>query len=242
MNKIAIFGDSYTVKIPDREGKSWPEHLIDLGNCITNFGISGSGVYYSYNQFIKNYEEFDTILFLVSAYSRKWIKTQVENSHYQHIPVPASCQYFLKEKNNDGSYVITNTIDRTKLQVVYDYMIYALVDEEYLTYQKLMVEQILRLRPDTILIPCFRTDISYVPNWNGYTLVDISFLDRIIKGYTFQDLIDMRHCHLNDHNNLILAHKINDYLKSNRQEQFRLNINEFKSTTIDPSKHFLIRK
>lgn len=75
--KIGIFGDSYT-QVPDhrirdksRNDFSWTEILGKRLNARTsNFALSSTSIYWSYQRFQEKFKEFDTIIFCYSSHLR----------------------------------------------------------------------------------------------------------------------------------------------------------------------------
>ena len=71
--KIAIFGDSYADPYNNSiEAVSWTKLLKEKSNDykITNFAYGGTSLWWSYELFLKNYEKFDTIIFVITTAGR----------------------------------------------------------------------------------------------------------------------------------------------------------------------------
>lgn len=249
MLTLGIYGDSFAHSKKNTR-KSWIDYLQEHYD-ITNYGVDGSGVYWSYSKFLKTYKQFDFIIFLVTSCDRIHIKTKDLNSQWQHLHSANGCENWLNEKDQDGIPTVTDVMDRKIIKVVQDYMIYAQSREEAYEYAKLMVENIIRLKRELLIIPCFNLDWCYVPQYNG-NLYDISLLDVDHyggkDGYGIEQFgYDLRQCHLNDRNNEILANKIHSHINISMEQQsftsLKLDRNDFTYPYNEPlSYNFTPRK
>lgn len=89
--KIGIFGCSFADEtLPytlDSNLQSWSSYLRVYGYDVTNFGVKGSSVWYSYDLYCRHHNNFDLILFLETAAGRYYaenIKTHLVPT-LQHI-------------------------------------------------------------------------------------------------------------------------------------------------------------
>jgi hypothetical protein len=212
--KIGIFGDSYSCNNPflhaDYIGleeatarKSWIDHIeIEKNIRVANHSVRGSGLYYSYSQFKKYQRTYDKIIFIVTDWGRLWVPN-IRAGH-PHIPGLVHCEEKMKYSADED--------DREVFKAAYDYYVYLENQDREIDFHKLMISDILRTRSDTLLIPAFdNTRFSFVPNWAGSTLQDISDID----SYFFKRPIggpDLKHCHFNDENNLIFAKHIINWI------------------------------
>jgi hypothetical protein len=71
-DRVAVYGDSFADPNghghwdhPELEQYSWI-NLLGKKYDVTNFGKASSSVYYSYNEFLSSYEEYNKIVFLVT--------------------------------------------------------------------------------------------------------------------------------------------------------------------------------
>jgi hypothetical protein len=94
---------------------------------------------------------------------------------------------------------------------------------------KLMISDILRIRSDALLIPVFNNEQqSFVPNWAGSTLRDISDIDcNFFKRPTGGP--DLKHCHFNDENNLIFARHVINWIE--HETPLRIDLREYQAPT-----------
>jgi hypothetical protein len=211
--KIGIFGDSYACNNPLLSSyfigeeatarKSWIDHIeIEKKIRVANHSMMGSGLYYSYNQFKKYQRTYDKIIFIVTNWGRLW----VPNIHagHPHIPGLAHCEEKMQYSVDED--------DREIFKAAYDYYVYLENQDKEIDLHKLMISDILRIRSDALLIPVFNNEQqSFVPNWAGSTLRDISDIDcHFFKRQTGGP--DLKHCHFNDENNLIFAKHIINWI------------------------------
>jgi hypothetical protein len=93
--RIGVFGDSYAA---GKSPTSWGSLLATMNDCVVeNFAERGTSLFYSYLKFIENYDNFDVIIFLVTAPGRLY---------HEHITCPnfASAEYQLKNYPEDFMY------------------------------------------------------------------------------------------------------------------------------------------
>lgn len=228
--KIAIFGDSFADvdaavdfawNINDTLKRSW-YNILSKEYRIDNFAKSGSGLFYSYDQFCKVHSDYDKIIFLITAHGRIYANSIKEHlSGFDHI---LRCY-----ENSQG-----------EKQKVYasalNYLIYIQNDEESMTFHRLMIEDIKRKRNDALLISCFNQDRSLIDT--SCSLHDISLLD--IKHYDLKNdwpSLDKRACHMNDENNKIFAKLLEDWVLTNN---FSMDVSQF--TTSDKPVDYYFNK
>lgn len=230
--KIAIYGDSFTVTHP-RQANSWVQHLKILGYNIDNLGANGSSCYYSYKKFTYTHQEYDKIIFLATGYGRYWLKdNKFEPS--QHVNGPDCAESFLNWPDITPG-------DQNRLRVLRDYMIHVQNTEQEQDFQDLMLREVKKIRPDTILIPCFDHNSSRVPNWEGPCLFDICKIDIQHFNLTRQQWTypgsDLRHAHMNDDNNIIFANNLALTIESD-SANFFINLNDYVKPTKDVTHYF----
>lgn len=74
--RIGIFGDSfadrmaYNADSPFKEDESWIKCLEDVGHSVVTYGKTGTSTWYSFQQFLAHYEQFDHIVFCYSSLHR----------------------------------------------------------------------------------------------------------------------------------------------------------------------------
>jgi hypothetical protein len=228
--KIGIFGDSYACNNPLLSSyfigeeatarKSWIDHIeIEKKIRVANHSMMGSGLYYSYNQFKKYQRTYDKIIFIVTNWGRLW----VPNIHagHPHIPGLAHCEEKMQYSVDED--------DREIFKAAYDYYVYLENQDKEIDLHKLMISDILRIRSDALLIPVFNNEQqSFVPNWAGSTLRDISDIDcHFFKRPTGGP--DLKHCHFNDENNVIFARHVINWI--DHQTPLHIDLREYQAPT-----------
>lgn len=229
--KIGIFGDSYSCNNPflhaDYIGleeatarKSWIDHIeIEKNIRVANHSVRGSSLYYSYSQFKKYQRTYDKIIFIVTDWGRLWVPNITVG--HAHIPGLAHCEVKLNHCQDDD--------DREVFKAAYDYYVYLENQDREIDFHKLMISDILRTRSDALLIPAFDNErFSFVPNWSGSTLQDISDIDcHFFKRPSGGP--DLKHCHFNDENNLIFARHVINWIDN--QTPLHIDLREYCAPT-----------
>lgn len=203
MLKVGVFGDSFGYEdsifsnksVESRSiGKSWVTLLRDHVN-IDNYCKPGSDLYFSYKNFIENYQKFDKNIFLITNFNRFSFKFQNGFVH-AHSFNSAKSQL----KNNIGE-------KQRALKASMDYFLYLQDDEKDIMLRDLFINDIVSKSNNTIFINCFGAnslnEIMQQENqvWN------------LPSRYTFNEkFIDIRKSHLTNQNNEILFGKVLKYL------------------------------
>jgi len=240
--KIAIYGDSYGShwinNIPgdkiDR-GLSWPE-LLAKEHQVTNFSQGASSLFFSYQHFIKNHHNYDYNIFLVTQLHRLIVPRNYHGEVYQHV-IPEKYKDEMNSKYHRDDAFLEN-------------------QEHDTIFHNLMVDNILRLNPNTLLIPTFPSSLDNAP---GCSLFDIYIrslnkipmseqlfknyfpLNRIIKGTVGEFIFeDYTKCHLHDVNHIILHKHIVGAI-DNKQNILNININDFE-TPDKPFEYYFIKR
>jgi hypothetical protein len=209
MQKLAIFGDSYARKdATDIQEKSWHDFMDAYD--VTNFGESGSDLWFSYNLFLKNHSKFDKIIFLVTAPHRIRLANPSVIIYPNQNYTSASIKL---ESATDKEY------DQYKTIVDYYNLIHDNDKEEHL--HCLMIKNIQSLRNDALVYPCFNS------NWStDIGLYDITKFEDSYLGLTDEKrndlyrkgLRDSRACHMTEHNNKIVANLFLERLNGSTQQ------------------------
>jgi len=210
--KIGIFGDSYSTDFSlsfdqnidtTKAGTAWV-NLLKKDYDIENFSFPGSALYYSYYKFLKNYKEFDKIIFVFTLPGRISLKHPYDKK-FMHL----SYHHGIDLKK------IMYPEDSKKYQIISDYMKYVQdLEKENILYN-LMKEDIFSKRSDIISI---------------YTedLMTITAKENAYWGIDFEHQLtvnDIRHCHLIKENNFILYNKVKECLEKNIE--FKLDIDDY---------------
>lgn len=222
---IGIFGDSFADEIifKDRPGLSWVEYLRTAhGKNVTCFAMAGSSLYYSYDLFKKNHIKFDKVVFVATAIGRLTIPSYInfkdESGEYlRHINTLDTAIAHLsddnKHKHTEESYNAT--------KAAAEYYKYLYDSEKEKSIYKLIIDDIFKIRPDTIMLYLHK-DFSFNDNPG---LVDISVYEMQPYGYDKLPIqMDYRKCHISEVNNSILADKVNSWIHG---EQQVLSLNDF---------------
>jgi len=198
MKTLGIFGDSY-----GRSGgydiaeKDWVDFIKDTGKFeVTNFSVGGSSLWYSYKLFLENKNKFDKIIFLITSPARLWITSPMAKiAPFQNYNVRIKAE-------------LASGIEKKQYQTIVDY--YELIhdnDLEDIRHQ-LMVENITRVRADTIVYPCFSTaylddvELSEITRFEDSHLgLTQSLKDKFYR----QGRRDSRTCHMTEENNKLVS-------------------------------------
>lgn len=214
--KVAIFADSFgdpniLPGYPDREvfdsvGLSWPE-LLSQEFDVTNFAKCGTGLYYSYKLFCEHHAKFDKIIILPSQAGRFTVLLPDTQTEFHCVP-----GFVHSMEKHLANYPSIKLQDRQVLTAAMDYIIHVLDLEREHTFNKLMVEDIKKMRPDTIIVDAFQPTIN-----KGSTLGHMATLELEYWKITPQhlrnfDATDIRKCHLSVENNYMVFEKVKNVL------------------------------
>ena len=196
MKKLAIFGDSYARKdASDINEKSWPEFLI--GYDITNFGDAGTDLWFSYNLFLKNYQQFDNIIFLITSPHR----LTLFNPNVKIYPNQNYTTASIKLESATG-------VENEQYKLIVDYYNLIHNNEKEEKLHQLMIDSVQQLRTDAIVYPCFdNTWSNEIPLYSITKFEDkLLGLDKDARNNFYRKGIrDSRACHMTEANNKIVA-------------------------------------
>lgn len=211
--KIAIYGDSFAVNSKDTQRKSWVDYLSEHYD-IKNYAVVGSSLVYSMENFYRYQNNYQLNIFLVTSFGRLWVPNT------ESIPSGLAGLSAVKYHLN----TCVNEHDLQILRAAHDYYVYIENRQHQVLMHKAMVKDLMSYE-NTIIIPCFKHG-SYVPNWQGSSMMDIADLD--LKYYSIDYFTrDKKPCHLNDQNNKIFATKIHQYIKSPKLKPFYINVHDY---------------
>lgn len=242
--RVAIFGDSFANHALDNSvGKSWID-VVAEHHDVVNFGLSGSCFQYSYELFLKEHENFDTVIFFVTDYHRRYIKAvsdvlpEISGSHMLNILSGSENTKKDIEKLNlkDKDHYI-KMIDNFRFY--FDNYRNA---EFELHVHELLVKNIVTLKPNAVVVPCFPMSItSFQPKDTVYTvqLAETASLDVDLTN-VWIDYQCLRKCHLCEENNIILGNKILAAM-NNSVNYLDLDINDFVTKLDKPTEYYLKR-
>ena len=244
--KIAVYGDSFgddTGQWPHRYndvGPGWTQLLGMTGNnVVSNHSEGGASLFYSFNQFKDTHAEHDRIIFMITSPDR--ITLEIDDFSYRarsfkHHP---SYDQVVKWKEQ---LVKINPRSRgiAQLSALEQYFLLVKNDEYDTDCQRLMLDAIKKIRPDTIIIPCFHTSI---PNLThdalcavGHMEVEYLCNDKYIRLHNqlHSTRVDARKCHMSEENNFIFYRKMIKFLSG---EPVHIDINDFVKPTM-PLDHY----
>jgi hypothetical protein len=235
--KIAIYGDSYANLNLDQpnngRGESWVDSL-KKSHDVTNFGLAGSSVFYSYLKFKEHNEKFDYNVFIITnldrIYNRKLddlLKQESWYTNYKNIELRSSQPF------NDHQLKIIDSV-----KTYFEYW----KDEE--TENILNFNLIENLRKDytnCLFINAFSIEYNPILK-NQFGLIDITAMEQRESGWRekYSDnkihfghldennrmLEDYRLNHLCEENNIILGSKILDAV-SNKKTMLEIDLKDF---------------
>lgn len=203
--KIAIFGDSWADPCDwTIEPISWTKLLTkkDKNYKITNFAKSGTSLWWSYELFLKNYKNFDVIIFVCTSVGRlsRLISGHGVNSERTAI------QKLQQETDPQTIKLLNSAIDY--------YIHFQNYDQEVFLYKKIMEELVQFNSNRLIIVPAFQISIEYQTIFKNFLFeitkkdLKVNFGSSEIKFETIN-----RANHMSKENNEILAEKIHQIIQ-----------------------------
>ena len=246
MKTVGIFGDSHgdCSYLDWRSryktiGLGWPE-LLALKYKVKNFAAGGTRMFYSYDLFSKLHSKFDIIVYIPTQADRFSIYCPDEGRVRHMVPgflLSRAAQELEDNKHNPNDY--------KAMEAAIGYSSYILNQEKEKEMKRLMLQEIKRLRPDTIFLPAFQDDL--MSNIDD-TVVNMSYLSSLeLHHYNTSlaemrarkpPLMDVRKCHLTDSNNRVIFNKVLAAIESN-ETYVRLYHSDFVAPRDDFSKYFV---
>jgi hypothetical protein len=243
MKTVGIFSDSHAdctyLEWKSRYktiGLGWPE-LLALKYKVKNFAMGGSGMFYSYNLFKKMHSKFDIIIYVPTQASR-FSAYYPDTKQTVHL-VPG---FLLSTAKTHLAGTFNNVNDRKVVEAAIAYSTYLLDTDKDNEMKRLMLEEVKRLRPDTIFIPAFQDDVvspKYV-NISHISAMELSAFDISFEKLRKLDtpLMDIRKCHLTDDNNRMLFNKVMAAI-DNRDTNVRITESDFVKPMDPFTKYFV---
>ena len=105
--KLGIFGDSFADENM-RKGKSWVKWLRDDYDydVVDSYGYGGSALEWSYNNFLKHYEKYDKVIFLMTDVRRQhYFDTESREELLFHVSKERSREQ-IKQYKNDKKHTV----------------------------------------------------------------------------------------------------------------------------------------
>lgn len=217
---IGVFGDSYAdpnpTKYLDKQAgiMPWMMHLEKIIGCpVYSYGLSATSIWYSYKKFLSLYKEYDTVIFCYSDLHRWYnINGEIHGGLY-HIRYADQMQFVSAEFKQQAEVLVKAyeylhdwDLDRFLFQSVFN-SVNKLCDEAGITLINILNFEEINGTPLSI-------DISTTKNTVLTNLVQVSGREYLYQSGNgkFKDITelmiaepDKRFCHLNPHNNKVLA-------------------------------------
>jgi len=228
MNKLGIFGDSFADLNPaDLTDKTinripWPCHLSNLLNAeLTCFAKASTSTWWSYQKFLENFENFDTIIFCYSEYNR-WHTLADGFQSLAGLIYEDRLEHHEPHLREMGSYLlkVRPILDDEKFNKFIYQNIFNDINLQCKKHNKKLVN-ILTFdhiwgNQDIVI----NVSGSYGPVITG--MAEISFLE-FHYGPNFHKIYrnkpDRRHCHMNPNNNFVIANIIKETLEGSNTLQ-----------------------
>jgi hypothetical protein len=224
---VGLFGDSYACYSLDF-CSGWFQNPLILSNYnLYSYAEAGSDITWSYKLFLKHHSKYTKNIFIVTESTRHSFTLEpytVFVSNIDHI----------KKNLNDSR------IDKI-LDALYQHYVHTLSTDLYDFGLAGMVENIKRIRPDTIIIYAFYNHSIEKITGNEFYLSQVSLmeLDAFKIDFNFMKkngLIDKRSAHMTVENNQIFAQYIRERLDGNNAT---ISLNDFiVPKTLDKQKYF----
>lgn len=215
---IGVFGDSYA-KGNNKNISKWWNYLLAKKlqvKSYTNYGHGGTSFYYSYNIFLENHYKHDIVVIAVTDPARFHSSISLDSlgerkiTHLSGIP---NIDTYIKDNR------LTSSEKELLISIEHWYMVNSL---EYAgDMQELMINQIINLRPDAIIVPCFSMSLTtkmfakmnLTPLHNLYqmTLIQAKSLGiNLLKEKEWKENIEEVNCHFTDEMNQYVAEIVYD--------------------------------
>lgn len=216
--RIGVYGDSFASIKGGNEKISWFNLLTEfIPNAkVTSYGIPGSSVFYSYRKFLETYEQYDTVIFLVTEPNR-YTKLLYMAGDYRYINTLHSLEQFIK--NNKLS-------DSEKEELDYLKGWFIMSDETYNSAMtEFMLGDIESKKPNTIFFPCFPNSITIerqkkIGSYKGPTMAEfhniqskLLNLDNDVR--VMKENTSTISCHFSKEFNLVIARAFTKKIKEN---------------------------
>lgn len=219
MIKVGVFGDSFASHgDPDC---TWASVLSKLDDkiTVTNHGYMGSSLWFTYQQLREHAHKYTHIVVMVTQWGR--YKLPGLTSPSCHVPGIGTLEDRLRGELAPQ--------DKTSFESLLNWMIHCRDDEQEKLYHQLLVTHIYSTFHKTanfLMVPCFNPDHSgIIPGWTGPCMMDISFKDTTIPGWSDSVLADdPRPCHMNRANNERFAHMVLGWVHG---AKFKIKLNDY---------------
>jgi hypothetical protein len=197
--------------------KGWPRYLeADVYSC------SGSDLYFSYNQFITHHSKYEKCIFIITGPLRYSTKI----SDWLHCASIEDAIEGIELAGDDSTKKYYSTLANF-LENIY----YRDLDRIEIINQAL-IDNIKFQRPDTLFINAF-PDLVQI-----YNLELAAWDTTHEESQDYTRYFDLRHCHMTNDNNKILA----DFIKNNLDTNGYLDLSsiKWKHPTLDEKNQYLV--
>lgn len=221
--KIAIYGDSYGCwlskwdtgkKFNTHLGLSWVEILENSGHDITNFCESGSAFLFSYENFFKNHKNFDLNIFIVSQWTRIYVKALDGIKIFGHASPDVEAERVKKLPfyTNQALHLRILASVKTYMQDWIDWDIIPHV-------QHGLVNNLWNMSPNTLVISGFDDSLDH----KTFSLFSASKHELMLcdkekyEKFDFTMLNCHRKCHFSEENNKVIADLVIDSINTSQK-------------------------
>lgn len=206
---IGFFGDSYVDDGKDNE-TPWHEILADnLNASWESLAVGGCSLDYCYYQFLKNYEKFDKIIFIITSSERGSLFTTDKFKQPKHLAFYQRASFKNLEKINNGtdwhpkkSDTWDKTLKKTLKHEVEKIQHY----DANIMYHHAYLDSIKLRRPDTYFVHAFEW-----PTIKTGCMFNISLLD--VNKFNLNIEEDYRTSHMSQKQNQEFATYMTKHLK-----------------------------
>jgi hypothetical protein len=239
------------------------EYIRDDNNSVKTHALPGTDLLWSFVQFEKYHELYDTIIFVLTSSDRISINYDWDTNELEDFNKPltttniASCQQqkaaFAKDYSAQGVelYHIFSGLEKWYELCATD----GFLEREWIIYN-LIIDRIKQIRPDVKFIKAFsdvpefwvplddgpvKRETNYRRVRKGVSLSDIMHIEDNIMNYTPPAQVpyaDARQCHLTSESHKILAGQIKKWLKTD-ELYLNIDLKEFEGINPDVKKYFV---
>lgn len=163
--KIAVYGDSFAVSKQELDS-SWYSLLGKKLNCqVDSYGEDGSSVYTAYKTFLRTYESYDLIIFLVTTPDRYPIK----------VDFSFASMYVSGLNQIQWMRDTIKIMDATDNAILNDIECWykANPNAYMIDMRDMILEKVERLSNKSVIVPCF----SCIPRFKETENFNITLLD-----------------------------------------------------------------
>lgn len=213
---IAVYGDSYGIDYEE----SWTSILCsELNQDQLNKCEGGSSTDFAYSNFLKTHHLADTVVFIVSSYTRGSIFT-LKNNKTEHLAFYQNTSLAEIDSQNKG--VTGKRIDKQLGKIIKNEIYKNTLYDSNVMYHSAYIDSIKLRRPDAHILYAFP-----FPSISPVGMINISQMDWTHLGLEEDD--DFRKCHMSNIQNRQFA----NYMKQHIETDFDIH-----STFIRPEKFY----